>query len=287
VIYFLRGPNSYQALRKTREFKEAFIKKTAGAYLVEEYDGESAPIAGEDFHSSLGQVSLFAKTRLVIFKNILNDNIFKILKENGDFLKTSKDIFVFWAREPEKPALQFFKKYAEKIQEVKTLSQKELDSWLQKKAQVWGLKINKEEREAMIEEAGEGAEWELENELEKGVLGGEVALGKKPPGSSKPGFETAKKPGFFPPGGFKESAASPFIFVEKIFSDSLGLALLALKEAEISGQDLQRLIYPLLWKAKQKKMPDAYWQGILAESAMRRNPKNIYEILERFILAIK
>ena len=83
------------------------------------------------------------------------------------------------------------------------------------------------------------------------------------------------------------TTASPFLFVEKLVSAPLARALLALKEAEVSGQDLQRLIYPLLWKFKQKRMADAYFKGIQAESAMRRDPKDAYEILERFILAVK
>lgn len=274
MIYFLCGPNSYRALRKIQELKSAFRKKP-GNFLVEEFDEDGA-LPAEKFYAALGQSSLFSKARLVIFKNILefNETATKILKDNGDFLRKSRDIFVFWEKEPEKTALTFFKKYAAKIQEVKSLGAKELDLWLQKQAQSFGIKLSKEERESMIAEAGEGAEWALENELEKMVLSGEAAL------SLKPGFESPKKPGFFP------SPASPFGFVEKIFSAPLGRALLALKEAEVAGQDLQRLIYPLLWKAKQKKMPDAYFAGILAESAMRRDPKNSYEILERFILAL-
>ena len=117
----------------------------------------------------------------------------------------------------------------------------------------------------MIEEAGGNAEWALENALEKMALGFDRLRVTKIVGAS----------------------VSPFAFVEKLVSAPLGRALLALKEAEVSGQDFQRLIYPLLWKLKQKRMADAYFRGIQAESAMRRDPKNAYEILERFILAIK
>src|SRR3989344_1162291 len=274
MLYLLSGPNFYQALRKIKEFRAAFFKKH-GNLPVEEFDGESSEVAISDFRSALGQGSLFSGARLVIFRNILSadDKIFKTLGENGDFLKNSRDFFVFWEKDltKHKEVLAFFKKFAEKTQETKTLGPKELDLWLSKKAQVLGLKIGKEEREAMINEAGEGAEWALENELEKRFL--ECKSGADEKGE---GFSSSPR-----------TQASPFAFVEKIFSAPFGRALLALKEAEASGQDLERLIYPLLWKIKQKRMPDVYWQGILAESAMRRNPKNVYEILERFILAIK
>ncbi|OGF63919.1 hypothetical protein A2661_02050 [Candidatus Giovannonibacteria bacterium RIFCSPHIGHO2_01_FULL_45_24] len=275
MIYFLFGPNSYQALRKINELKSVFYKKPAN-FLVEEFDGD-AELSSEEFRAALGQSSLFSKTRLVIFKNVLesNERIFKILKENGDFLQKSRDIFVFWERETEKSALAFFKKYAERVQEVKKLGAKELDLWLSKKAQGFGLKISKEEREAIIEEAGGGAEWALENELEKKMLA--------PPPSSTSDAESQKHRMF----SRAATTASPFLFVEKLVSAPLARALLALKEAEVSGQDLQRLIYPLLWKFKQKRMADAYFKGIQAESAMRRDPKDAYEILERFILAVK
>ena len=274
MIYLLSGRNSYQALRKIKEFKAAFFKKH-GNLPVEEFDGESSGIAVSDFRSALGQGSLFSAARLVIFRNILgaDEKIFKTLQENGDFLKNSRDIFVFWEKDltKHKEVSAFFKKYAEKIQEVKILDPKKLDAWLSKKAQSLEIKLSKDEREVMIEEAGENVEWALEGMLEKMSLGGETAL------SSKPGFESAKKPGFFP------SAASPFAFIEKMFGSK---ALLALKEMSLSGIEPQQFIYPLLWKIKQKRMADAYLRGILAESAMRRDPKNAEEILERFIFSL-
>ena len=288
MMYLLLGPNSYQALRKIGELKSAFYKKSrqaGGNVLVEEFDGDADEIQPEKFYAALEQGNLFSKTRLVIFKNVLesNESIFKILKKNGDFIKASRDIFVFWEKESVKSTLNFFKKYAEKIQEVRPLTKKELAAWVDKKAKALGFGLSKEECAIIIEEAGPPAggvaEWALENELEKRVLGAPASL-KSPAGKKSDFFGDLKS-------DFKEAGASPFPFVEKIFSASLGWALLALKEAEISGQDLQRLIYPLLWKAKQKRMADAYWHGILAESAIRRDPKNAYEILERFILAIK
>ncbi|MDP3934828.1 MAG: hypothetical protein Q8Q46_01250, partial [Candidatus Giovannonibacteria bacterium] len=227
-----------------------------------------------EFHAILGQINLFSKIRLVIFKNILESNpkIFEILEESGDFLKNSKDIFVFWEKDltKHKEVLAFFKKFAEKMQEVKILGPKELDLWLAKKAQILGLKISKEERDVMISEAGDGAEWALENELEKRVLGA--------PASLKSDFKSPKKSDFFP-----ASAASPFPFIEKMFGPR---ALIALKEMSFTGIEPQQFIYPLLWKIKQKRMADAYFKGIQVESAMRRDPKNSYEILERFIFSL-
>ncbi|KKS96518.1 hypothetical protein A3B05_02405 [Candidatus Giovannonibacteria bacterium RIFCSPLOWO2_01_FULL_43_160] len=295
MIYFLYGENSYQALRKIREFKSAFSKKSAD-FLIEEFDGEFSAPGPAEFHSVLGQINFFSKIRLVIFRNILESNpkIFEILKESGVFLKNSNDIFVFWEKDltKHKEVLSFFKKFAEKTQEVKTLGPKELDAWLSKKAQSSEIQLSKEEREVMIEEAGEGAEWALENELEKVALG--APAGKKSLASSKSDFKSPKKSDFFPASDFKEGA-SPFSFIEKMFTPTPNLlvwgfsprALLALKEMSLIGIEPQKFIYAFLWKLKQKKMADAYLKGILAESQMRRDPKNSEEHLERFIFSLK
>lgn len=265
MIYLLSGPNSYRALRKIKELKTAFFKKR-GNLPVEELDGEGNETTVADFRSALGQGSLFSAVRMVIFKNVLGEdkNILETLRENADFAKNSKDVFVFWEKDIAKPALSFFKKYAEKIQEMSGLDGAGLGAWLARRARELGVKLGTEEKAIMISEAGEEAEWALENMLEKMVLGGGLGA-KKIAGVS----------------------ASPFALVEKLVSAPLSRALLALKEAEVSGQDIGRLIYPLLWKIKQKRMSDAYFKGIQAESAMRRDPKNAYEILERFILALK
>ena len=265
MLYLIFGENSYQAARKIRELKGSFRAKRAD-FLLEEIDGDTEEADLSKLHELFNQADLFGKPRFIILKNVIAEApaAFKIIEKNGDFLKKSQDIFLFWEQDlkPKTKEYEFFEKHAAKIQEAKTLGLNELDLWMQKKAQTFEIKLSKEERKTMIDEAGEGGEWALENELEKMALGGEI--------------ESAGKS--------SSADASPFAFIEKMFGPR---ALLALKEAEVSGQDLGRLIYPLLWKLKQKRMADAYWQGILAESAMRRDPKNAEEILERFILAIK
>ena len=267
MVYLIFGGNSYVALNKISELKQAFFKK-AGSAAISDFSEEELAKRPREVFSQLFQDSLFFAKKLVILRNASSaPDFFKLAEENTESLKASRNIFVFLesatAKAKENKALETLKKISEKTQEAKILSGGELDKWLQKKAGELGLKLSKEEREVMISEAGDGGEWALEGMLEKIVLGGEL---------------NAKK---------TTAVSTPFAFVEKIFSAPFGRALLALKEAEAAGQDLQRIIYPLLWKAKQKKMPDAYWQGILAESAMRRNPKNAYEILEKFILGIK
>lgn len=270
MIYFLNGQNSYAALNKIAEFKEAFKKKNE-AFLIEEADGENDEISEAMFYSFLGQGNLFAKKRLVIFKNIFsgNDNFFSILEKNAGRMSAAGDIFVFWERKTEKEIAAFFKKYAEKVQDVELLTGTKADKWLERRAKEEGLELTKEERSILIEEAGENMEWALEGELEKIKLG-EQAIPQRRDMRAGAKFAAAAAP-------------SPFVFVEKMFGPR---AFFAVRELALSGQDVQRFIYVLLWKLKQRKMTGAYFEGIKTESQMRRDPKNAVEILERFVAAL-
>lgn len=293
MLYFLYGESNYHAFRKVKEFKDAFQKKNSGL-LIEEYDGDSGEIGVEKFHATLGQANLFSNTRLVIFKNIITDNkeVIDELKANNDFLRASKDVFVFWEREPEAAVLTFFKKYSEKTQEVGETKLADLDKWLDKRAKVLGLKLDKNERRLMIEEAGSsptgGAEWALEGELEKLLLGSDSTARNE---ISRRGRAAAESNSDLVRGGVKEISGravgtptpSPFPFIDKMFGPQ---ALLALKEMSLAGIDPSKFIYAFLWKLKQKHMYDAYFECIKAESQIRRDPKNAEEILEKFIFSL-
>lgn len=294
-MYLIFGPNDYAAYKKIREFKFVFQKKTGLNFFSEEINQERLALEGDAFLAGLNQRSLFVKKRFIVFKDaVSHPTLQPFLKENIQKLRESPDIFLFWERDLDKKSAVFslLEKHAEKIQEVKALSLSELDKWFEKKAVETGLKLSKQERAEMIEAAGgaeSAPEWALENELEKRVLAGSGAgsenfltpsrkMSELYCGTARPHLEFSY-PAPVP--------TSPFGFVEKIFSEKRSEALLTLKKAVLSGHIPEKLIYPLLWKAKQKKMRGAYKRGILAESAMRRDPKNAYEHMERFILAIK
>src|SRR3989338_1597395 len=275
MIYFLHGENSYSAIKKINEFKNAFKKKNE-KFLIVEADDEADDISEAQVFSMFGQGNLFAKKRLVIFKNIFSKNktSAELFEKNAGGLKDSQDIFVIWEREPEKEVLALFKKYSEKVQEVEALKSPALDKWLEKRSKEIGLVLGKDERALMIEEAGESAEWALENELEKILLGerpSERVRASEPPQRGLSASET------------KGASINIFSYVERMFGPR---ALLAVKELADSGQDVQRFIYILLWKLKQKRMYRAYFEGIKAESQMRRDPKNSEEILEKLISSL-
>ena len=130
MLYFLYGESSYHALRKISDFKNAFKKKSAD-FLIEDFDGETEELSFGQFHASLGQQNLFSGTRLVIYRNVLGEDekLFEELVNNADYFKSIKDVFVFWEREPETKTLNFFKKYSEKTQEIKDVTDVELDKF--------------------------------------------------------------------------------------------------------------------------------------------------------------
>lgn len=277
MVYLIFGPNDYAAYKKIRELKFIFQKKAGSNFFSEEINKERLALEGDEALVSLNQRSLFVKKKFVVFKDAASQpTLQSFLKENIQKLRESPDIFLFWERDLDKKNATFslLEKHAEKIQEARALSFGELDKWLEKKAGERGLKLSKQERSAMIEAAGgaeSAPEWALENELEK------LALSESQPKASRNGGTKS---------GVEAGAKSPFGFVEKIFSEKGHEALLTLKNAVLAGHIPEKLIYPLLWKAKQKKMRGAYKRGILAESAMRRDPKNAHEHMERFILSL-
>src|SRR3989344_7611468 len=193
MVYLIFGSNSYVALNKILELKQAFFKK-AGSAAISDFSEEELAKRPREVFSQLFQDSLFFAKKLVILRNASSaPDFFKLAEENTESLKASRNIFVFWenaaAKAKENKALETLKKISEKTQEAKILSAGELDRWLSKKAILLGFKLSKEERDLMIVNAGDGAEWALENELEKRFLSREAALGESPLGSSKTGFE--------------------------------------------------------------------------------------------------
>lgn len=294
-MYLIFGPNDYAAYKKIRELKFIFQKKAGPNFFSEEISKERLALEGDESLVRLNQRSLFVKKKFVVFKDAVSQpTLQSFLKENIKKLQESPDIFLFWERDLDKKNALFslLEKHAEKIQEAKALSFGALDKWFEKKAGEAGLKLSKQERSAMIEAAGgaeSAPEWALENELEKLVLAGSGAGSENsltPPRIKSGSYSAAARPHLefsYP----TPAPTSPFGFVEKIFSEKGSEALLTLKKAVLAGHIPEKLIYPLLWKAKQKKMRGAYKKGILAESAMRRDPKNAYEHMERFILALR
>lgn len=264
MLYVIVGDNSYEAAKKILAIKAAFQKKTGDKVLVEEVDGDIDK--DPNLAAIFGQGTLFAKAKLVVLKNILNNKkTVDFFKENIEDIRFSKHIFLLWERELETKLRNFLAGRAEKIQESKRRSRSELEEWFNKKSKSFGVLLDVHQKKEILDSAGENAEWAIENKLNQILLGGELLHNSK-----------------------TDSNGNVFYFVNKILSVPLSGALFTVKEAAANGFGPEQLIYPLLWSIKQRKLADIYWQGIQTESAiMRKDTKRASEHLERFILFLK
>ena len=119
MLYLLFGENSLEAVKKIREIKKAFFKKNPN-FLFEEVDADEGSLL--DLEMFLNNQSLFFQKRLLVFKNFISkiQNPKKFFLTHGDFLKNSKDIFLFWEKSfEEDEVFEILKKISEKTQEVK------------------------------------------------------------------------------------------------------------------------------------------------------------------------
>lgn len=73
MIFFLYGPDTFRSQEKLRELKNKFINEVdkSGFNLVE-LDGEKITV--DDFHGACSTISLLARKRMVIVKNLISQN---------------------------------------------------------------------------------------------------------------------------------------------------------------------------------------------------------------------
>ncbi|MEK7503224.1 MAG: hypothetical protein AAB556_02140 [Patescibacteria group bacterium] len=121
MFYFLHGPNSFLALKKIKEIKSLFLKKSSNL-LIEEIDGEEG-VAPEQIYGAIHNSSILSGKKLFILKNIAQSlpGFSDFLEEGAEDLKNSKNFFVFWERDIKKGEKTFslLEKHAEKVQEAK------------------------------------------------------------------------------------------------------------------------------------------------------------------------
>ena len=217
MLYLIFGQNSFEAIKKIKEIKAKFLKKNPH-FLLEELDGDNFKefINPSEF---MENKNLFSDVCLFVFKNILSKILEpeKFLKKYSDFLKNSKDVFLFWERELKKDdeIFELFKENATKIQEIKS--------------------VNLTKKELYV--------------------------------------------------------ASPFGFVDKIFSSFHSESLLSIKRAGVAGIDTRSLINVIFWKIK--KMPhkdkhalDIAYKAIITDLNLKIDSKNEEDHLARLALSI-
>ncbi|MEK9175597.1 MAG: hypothetical protein AAB795_03330 [Patescibacteria group bacterium] len=303
MVYLLFGENSYRAFQKIADIKSAFYKKGGKNLAVVEMSGYDASM--EEILESIGAGNLFATRRLIVLKRAIETHprLINFIEENKKELMAPNDVFIFWERNfsNNNKALLLFKKIAEKIEETNIRSFNELDLWFRKEADAREIQTSSQQRKTMIEKQsilyGEASEWALLQELEKITLGGE-----KNAGTNQKQIQTTNN--------------LIFSFVDRIFGNKFSRALIVFRQSKQEGIGEADLFRMFLWKLKNifivkngetkklnsyvaqktsvdavqfddKNILDAFWEGILTDSALKRDNKNTDEHIESYILSMK
>lgn len=126
MLYLIFGQSSLEAVKKIKEIKKAFFKKNP-SFLLEEIDGDDYN-ATQDFGGLIESLNLFSQTRLFIFKNTFSKiyNAESFFTKYSNFLKDSKDIFLFWEHDlkNDDKIFKIFQRNSTKIQETKIQKEK-------------------------------------------------------------------------------------------------------------------------------------------------------------------
>jgi len=166
--YFFYGEDSYSIVKKTAEFRRAFVEKNSDFNLTE-LEGEK--ITYEKYWNSVNSLPFLGDKRLIIIKNIfqnpnkeiraeISKTLEKILKENVvlfvDTVMPDKRESLFKKMPKEKTAFYFGPLYGAK-----------LSAWIdQKIAGLGEIKITPVAKSKLILYVG-GDLWRLENEISK------------------------------------------------------------------------------------------------------------------------
>ena len=311
MVYVLRGDNSYRALKKISEIRSAFYKKGGDGVAIVEIDG--AESSYEDILERIIAGNLFAKKRLVICKRIIEHHpqFVEMMDTAGGNLFAPSDVFVFWEKDlPDKSkAYALFKKIATKIEETVLRAPSELDRWLQKEASVRGMTLSSSERSMLLDSAqaggGEAAEWELEAELEKSMLSEKTDARARADDMPK-----------HTPRPLATDDKRVFSFADKACRNDFSHSLIEHHRSQGAGVHDTELLRIIVWKLKnvflvrrgeggklnpyvaQKAKYDAsgfdeqgvfnaFWAGIMADSALKWDNKNAGDHLDRYLLFLK
>lgn len=300
MIYLFLGENTHYAREKTKALRGAFLQKGGFASHITEVAGDN--VSFEELAEIIDGNNLFGQKQLIILKHAISTHPqwMEFLSTRGEALRTAKDIFIFWERAlPDDAAKEFFTTHAEKIQLLDGENGEYTLPWIRKEIKGRGLKDDKPLEQQALEQYVRGGAWAVIQLLDRVVLGDTYYRA-----------EAAKTDNSF-------ADKEVFRVVDMLFQRSISVGITALHDAlargAITPEDALRV---LLWQIKtmaqvtrgeegalktfvvQKTkrllslfssatVEQLWWEGILADSAMRRDKKNTCEHLERFIFSMK
>jgi len=158
MIYLIYGEDNFRSEQKLN-------------YLINFYKSKEPFYASFDFEDKfnlaldingikelLTSRTLFATTKLIVFKNFLANNsqmlkkdFFKLLNQAQIAKSKSVMLIIYEAKDINHSAvLQWFKKNARHLEEFSLLKGRKLEAWINEEARKLGLKLTKESLEIMV-----------------------------------------------------------------------------------------------------------------------------------------
>ncbi len=166
MIIFLYGQDTYRARQKLNEIVDNYKKAHKTGLNLRHFD--LAKDSYQDFLGEFQAISIFAEKRLIILENTFsNEDAKKKILKNAEKLAASKDIFIFYEKEPsEKDNLFELLKQKGKYQEFKLLEGNALRSWALRELEKRKIGIDPIALKKLIDYVGNNL-WQLSEEIKK------------------------------------------------------------------------------------------------------------------------
>jgi len=169
MIIFLCGKDTYRSRQKLNEIIDSYKEANKSGLSLRFFAGEK--ISYEDFIDEISSVSMFKEKKMLIFKNVsVNKDFQEEFNENIKKFTDSKEIILFY-EEGDVLKSKFFDslKKVSKSQEFDILSGLKLKAWIKKEIENYGVIINEEAVNRLVDFTG-GDLWRLSEEIKKLAL---------------------------------------------------------------------------------------------------------------------
>jgi len=167
MIIFLYGQDTYRLKEKLDEIVVQYKERRKSGLNLRYFEGEN--LGFEDFQDEFQQASMFKEKKLVILKDIFNNDDFKekFLKNLKTLSRSQDNILIYENSEIKKSdeLLKALKKYA-KAQGFDFLEGVKLKNWVKKEIEKLGGRADLNFINKLIEFSGNNS-WRLINEIQK------------------------------------------------------------------------------------------------------------------------
>ena len=167
MIYFLYGQDTYRSKQKLEEIIEHYKGVHKSGLNLRFFDCQSSDF--QDFASEFRQMPMFQEKKLLVLKNIFQNQEFKkVFLENGKSFADSKDIIVIREETsvPDKDSFLKFLTINAKVQEFEMLEGVKLNNWAKKEFEKYQAKIQPEALGQLVSLVGNDL-WQFSLEAQK------------------------------------------------------------------------------------------------------------------------